>query len=336
MFILSKILVTGGAGYIGTHTVVELKKAGYDFLIYDNFSNSSVVMLQRVKEIIGEKVKFIQGDIRDKKALQEVFNNFKIYSVIHFAGLKAVGESVENPLRYYDNNVAGTLKLLEVMKENGCKNIIFSSSATVYGNPNLIPVKENFPVKETTNAYASSKYIQEIVLQDLYRSDNEWNIVILRYFNPVGAHKSGHIGELPNGLPNNLMPYIAQVAIGKLDYLNIFGNNYNTKDGTGVRDYIHVVDLANAHIKALNIILTLDKPLIVNIGTGKGFSVLDLVRTYEKISGKKIACKIKPKRKGDIAECYADASYAKKILKWKAKYSLEDMCRDSWNFQQKL
>jgi UDP-glucose 4-epimerase len=329
------ILITGGAGYIGSHTLVELANANYDFIVYDNLSNSSQESLKRVEKIIGKSITFINGDIRDTQKLKEVFSSHTISSVIHFAGLKAVGQSVEQPLEYYDNNVVGTLRLLEVMKEFGCKKIVFSSSATVYGDPATTPILENFPVGGTTNPYGTSKYMIERILEDLYVSDNTFKIVILRYFNPVGAHKSGTIGEDPNGIPNNLMPFISQVAVGKREYLNIFGADYDTHDGTGVRDYIHVVDLAYGHVKAIDYINSKDsmKPLIVNLGTGIGYSVLDMVKAFEKASGKKVPYKIVDRRAGDIAICYSDPSFVKEILGWEAKKNLDDMCADSWKWQ---
>ena len=330
-----KILVTGGAGYIGSHTLVELSNTGYNFVVYDNFSNSSSEALKRVEKIISKPVEFIKGDIREKNTLEKCFKQYKIYSVIHFAGLKAVGESVEKPLEYYDNNVCGTRLLLEIMKKFNCKSIVFSSSATVYGDPAATPIKEDFPTGATTNPYGRSKYFIEEILKDLYKSDDSWNIAILRYFNPVGAHKSGLIGEDPNGLPNNLMPYISQVAVGKLDYLRVFGNDYDTVDGTGVRDYIHVVDLAKAHVKALEYLQKNRGLLITNLGTGKGYSVLEMVKAFEKASGKKIPYKIVQRRAGDIAKCYADPSFAKKSLNWEAKKDINDMCKDSWNWQSK-
>ncbi len=333
-----KILITGGAGYIATHTLIELNSANYDFVVYDNFSNSSKKALKRVEKIIGIKIEFVKGDIRDKKTLRKVFKKYKISSVIHFAGLKAVGESVANPLEYYDNNVVGTIRLLEIMKEFDCKKIVFSSSATVYGNPNSCPIDESFPVGGTTNPYGTSKYMIERILEDLYISDSSFKIAILRYFNPVGAYKDGNIGEDPNGIPNNLMPYIAQVAVGKLESLSVFGDDYDTSDGTGVRDYIHVQDLANAHLKAIDYLENKsNKPevLKVNIGTGIGYSVLDMVKAYEKASGKKIAYKIVPRRAGDISSCYANPQKAKELLGWEAKRTLEDMCKSSFNWQSK-
>ncbi len=332
----SKILVTGGAGYIGSHTLISLSNANYDFVVYDNLSNSSKESLKRVEKIINKSINFIEGDIRDKDKLQEVFDKYDIDSVIHFAGLKAVGESVEKPLKYYDNNVCGTQKLLEVMQKNNCKKIVFSSSATVYGDPATTPIKEDFPVGGTTNPYGTSKYMIERILEDLYIGDNEFKIAILRYFNPVGAHESGTIGEDPNGIPNNLMPFISQTAVGKREFLSVFGGDYNTPDGTGVRDYIHVVDLAEGHVKAIDFLNSQDKntkPLIVNLGTGNGYSVLDVVKAFEKASKKEIPYKIVDRRAGDIASCFADPSFAKEILGWEAKKDIEQMCADSWNWQ---
>lgn len=329
------ILITGGAGYIGSHTLIELDKSGYEFIVYDNLSNSNKESLKRVEKIIGKNIDFIEGDIRDSKKLDETFKQFKIDSVIHFAGLKAVGESVENPLEYYDNNVVGTIRLLEVMKKHLCKKIVFSSSATVYGNPTSNPIEESFPVGGTTNPYGTSKYIIERILEDLNISDNSFEIVILRYFNPVGAHESGTIGEDPNGIPNNLMPFIAQTAVGKREFLSVFGSDYDTIDGTGVRDYIHVVDLADAHVKAIDYLFKAKKTSIlkVNIGTGIGYSVLDMVKAFEKASGKKIAYKLVDRRAGDIATCYANPQKAYEVLGWKANKTLDDMCKDSWKWQ---
>ena len=329
------ILITGGAGYIGSHTLIALSEAGYDFVVYDNLSNSSKESIKRVEKIINKSISFEEGDIRDKELLKKVFKKYNIDSVIHFAGLKAVGESVEKPLEYYDNNVVGTLRLLEVMKEFNCKKIVFSSSATVYGNPKSNPIKEDFPVGGTTNPYGTSKYMIERILEDLYISDNSFKIAILRYFNPVGAHKSGLIGEDPNGIPNNLMPFISQVAVGKREYLSVFGSDYDTHDGTGVRDYIHVVDLAYGHVKAIDYLNSKDtiKPLIVNLGTGKGYSVLDMVKAFEKASGKKVPYKIVERRSGDIATCYSEPSFAKEVLGWEAKKGIDDMCADSWRWQ---
>ena len=332
-----KILVTGGAGYIGSHTLIELSSAGLDFIVYDNLSNSSKEALKRVEQIIGKSVEFIKGDIRDKKLLNEIFTKYNIDSIIHFAGLKAVGESVAKPLEYYDNNVGGTLTLLEVMKEHNCKKVVFSSSATVYGDPKEVPVTEDAQAGiGITNPYGRSKYFIEEILKDLYISDNSWKIAILRYFNPIGAHESGLIGEDPEGIPNNLMPYISQVAVGKLKELQVFGNDYPTPDGTGVRDYIHVVDLANAHVKALEYLnknKKLEEPLIVNLGTGKGYSVLEVIKAFENASGVKVPYKITSRRPGDVAELYANPNRAKELLNWEAKRSLEQMCKDSWNWQ---
>lgn len=329
------ILITGGAGYIGSHTLVALSEAGYDFVVYDNLSNSSKESIKRVEKIINKSISFEEGDIRDKEILKKIFAKYNIDSVIHFAGLKAVGESVLKPLEYYDNNVVGTLRLLEVMKEFDCKKIVFSSSATVYGNPKTNPIKEDFLVGNTTNPYGTSKYMIEKILEDLYISDTSFKIAILRYFNPVGAHESGTIGEDPNGIPNNLIPYISQVAVGIREYLSVFGGDYDTHDGTGVRDYIHVVDLALGHVKAIDYLNSKNimKPLIINLGTGKGYSVLDMVKAFEKASSKKISYKIVDRRVGDIATCYSDPSFAKEILGWEAKKSIDDMCIDSWRWQ---
>jgi len=326
------VLVTGGAGYIGSHTCIELSKAGFDFVVYDNLCNASKESLARVEKIIEKKVKFVEGDIRDSDALQKVFDTYEIDSVIHFAGLKAVGESVEKPLSYYDNNVSGTVVLCEVMQKNNCKKIVFSSSATVYGDPHTTPIKEDFPLS-ATNPYGRSKLFIEEILRDLFVSDNEWKIVLLRYFNPVGAHKSGTIGEDPNGIPNNLMPFISQTAVGKREQLSVFGGDYDTHDGSGVRDYIHVVDLADGHVKALNKITELDGVLTVNLGTGNGYSVLDMVKAFEKASGKKVPYTIAPRRAGDIAKCFADPSYAKETLGWEAVRGIDEMCEDSWRWQ---
>jgi UDP-glucose 4-epimerase len=330
-----QILVTGGAGYIGSHTLIELHKAGYDFVVYDNLSNSSKESIRRVEKIINKNIIFEEGDIRDIEKLDSIFKKYPIESVIHFAGLKAVGESVEKPLEYYDNNIVGTLKILEVMKKNNCKKIVFSSSATVYGNPQQMPIKEDFPTGATTNPYGTSKYMIERILENLYISDNSFKIAILRYFNPVGAYESGEIGEDPNGIPNNLMPFITQVAVGKREFLSIFGSDYDTVDGTGVRDYIHVVDLAYGHVKSIDYLNNSDEiePLKVNLGTGKGYSVLEMVKAFEKTSGQKINYKLVDRRAGDIAKCYADPSTAKELLGWEAKKSIDDMCSDSWKWQ---
>jgi len=326
------ILVTGGAGYIGSHTCISLIESGYKVIIFDNFSNASKESIKRIEEIVKQKVTLIEGDIRNKNDLQKVFDSFTIDSVIHFAGLKAVGESVEKPLKYYDNNIIGTLTLCDVMQKNNCKSIIFSSSATVYGDPHDTPIKENFPLS-ATNPYGRSKLMIEEILKDLYTADNSWNIVLLRYFNPIGAHASGMIGEDPNGIPNNLMPYITQTAIGKLSCLGVFGDDYDTHDGTGVRDYIHVVDLAEGHVQALHKIDQFTEVMSINLGTGMGYSVLDMVKAFEKASGKKVPYCIAPRRAGDISKCYADASYAKEILNWEAKKNIVEMCEDSWRWQ---
>jgi UDP-glucose 4-epimerase len=327
------ILVTGGAGYIGSHTCVELLNAGYEIIVVDNLINSSAKAIERIQEITGKKMTFYNVDLLDKPALDNIFEKESIDSVIHFAGLKAVGESVSMPLEYYYNNITGTLVLCEIMQKHGVKDIVFSSSATVYGNPATVPIKEDFPLS-VTNPYGRTKLIIENILEDLYVSDNSWNIIILRYFNPVGAHKSGKIGEDPKNIPNNLVPYITQVAIGKLKYLGVFGNDYDTPDGTGVRDYIHVVDLATGHLKALEKLNEKSGILIYNLGTGKGYSVLDMVKSFEKESGNPINYKILPRRPGDIATCYDDPSKAKAELGWEAIKDLDEMCEDSWRWQK--
>ena len=327
-----KILVTGGAGYIGSHTIVLLIKAGYEVVIFDNFCNASKEAVKRVEKIVGQTLTTVEGDVRNREDLHTVFDQHKIDAVIHFAGLKAVGESVEQPLKYYDNNVNGTAVLCEVMAEHGCKSIVFSSSATVYGDPHTTPILENFPLS-ATNPYGRSKLFVEEILRDLYVSDKDWKIVLLRYFNPVGAHISGTIGEDPNGIPNNLMPFIAQTAVGKRDHLSVFGDDYETQDGTGVRDYIHVMDLADGHVKALDRIKDFTEVMTINLGTGTGYSVLDMVKAFEKASGQEVPYRIAPRRAGDIATCYADPSYAKKILGWEAKRSIKEMCEDSWRWQ---
>ena len=330
------ILVTGGAGYIGSHTVVELLKEGKEVVIIDNFSNSNPQTLEKIKEITNKDFKFYEIDYLNKEKLKKVFEGNKIDAVINFAGYKAVGESVKEPIKYYINNISGALVLLETMKEFGVKKFVFSSSATVYGNPEKVPLTEDSKVGGTTNPYGTTKYFIERILEDIYKSDNTWDICILRYFNPVGAHESGLIGEEPKGVPNNLMPYIVRVASGILNELSIFGNDYDTKDGTGVRDYIHVVDLAKGHIKALEKLDKEQKGLFIyNLGTGTGYSVLEMVKAFEKSTGKKVKYKIAPRRAGDIAICYADPRKAKQELGWEAKKTLEDMCRDSWNFINK-
>ena len=325
------VLVTGGAGYIGSHTVIELLEAGEDIIIVDNFSNSKPEMLDKIKEISGKDFKFYEVDLLDREKLEKVFNENKIDSVIHFAGLKAVGESVEKPIEYYHNNITGTLILLDVMRKHNCKKIVFSSSATVYGTPKTVPIKEDFPLS-TTNPYGSTKLMIEQILRDVYISDNEFSIILLRYFNPIGAHKSGKIGENPNGIPNNLMPYINQVAIGKLECLSVFGNDYDTIDGTGVRDYIHVVDLAKGHLKALKKVREMKGVEAYNLGTGKGYSVLQIVQAFEKANGVKVRYKITDRRPGDIATCYADPTKAREELGWTAEKELDEMCEDAWRF----
>ena len=327
------VLVTGGAGYIGSHTCVELLNAGYDIVVVDNFSNSKPEVLNRIKEIAGRDFKFYAADLLDRNGLERIFSENCIEAVIHFAGLKAVGESVSIPLKYYYNNITGTIELCEAMARHGVKKIVFSSSATVYGNPKSVPIKEDFPLGPT-NPYGRTKYMIEEILKDLYVSDNEWGVVLLRYFNPIGAHESGRIGEDPNGIPNNLMPYITQVAVGKMDKLNVFGNDYNTHDGTGVRDYIHVIDLAKGHLKALEKVMRGSVVDIYNLGTGTGYSVLDVVKTFGKVTGQVIPYVITDRRPGDIDMCYADPSKAFDELGWKAEKDLEDMCRDSWNWQK--
>lgn len=330
---MSTVLVTGGAGFIGSHTSVELLNAGYDIIILDNFVNSKPESLKRIKELTGKDFNFYQADIRDEEAMTKVFAENKIDAVIHFAGLKSVPQSVKEPLNYYDNNIAGTVCLCRVMDKAGCKKLVFSSSATVYGSKNPSPLREDMPTGGTTNPYGTTKYFIEQILQDLCISDSEWGVSILRYFNPIGAHKSGRIGEDPNGIPGNLMPYITQVAIGKLECLNVCGNDYPTPDGTGVRDYIHVVDLAIGHIKALDRLLKVKGCEVYNLGTGKGYSVLDVVKAFEKASGIKINYRIAPRRAGDVACCYADATKAKEVLGWQAQYDIDDMCADSWRWQ---
>ncbi|EOC99329.1 UDP-glucose 4-epimerase GalE [Caldisalinibacter kiritimatiensis] len=327
------ILVTGGAGYIGSHTCVELLNAGYDIVVVDNFSNSKPEALKRVKEITGKDFKFYEIDMLDKEGLDKVFSENDIKAVIHFAGLKAVGESVEIPVKYYHNNITGTLVLCEVMKKHDAKKMVFSSSATVYGKPKSVPITEDFPLS-ATNPYGRTKLMIEEILRDVYVSDNDWSIALLRYFNPIGAHESGRIGEDPNGIPNNLMPYITQVAVGKREKLSVFGSDYDTHDGTGVRDYIHVVDLAKGHLKALEKIMTTKGVEAYNLGTGVGYSVLDVVKNFEKATGEKLPYVITERRPGDIDKCYADPTKAYKELGWKAEKNLEDMCRDSWNWQK--
>ncbi len=328
------ILVTGGAGFIGSHTCVELQEAGYDVVVYDNLSNASEKSLERVEAITGKSVTFYKGDILDRDRLNEVFDKEDIDSCIHFAGLKAVGESVVKPWEYYENNIAGTLTLIDVMRKHNCKNIIFSSSATVYGDPAEIPITEKCPKGQCTNPYGWTKSMLEQILTDVQKADPEWNVVLLRYFNPIGAHKSGTMGENPNGIPNNLMPYITQVAVGKLPELGVFGDDYDTPDGTGVRDYIHVVDLAKGHVKALKKIEDNSGLSLYNLGTGVGYSVLDIVKNFEEATGVKIPYSIKPRRAGDIATCYSDATKAKEELGWVAENGIKEMCADSWRWQK--
>ena len=328
------ILLTGGAGFIGSHTIVELYAAGHDVVVVDNLVNSKASVLDAVKEITGREVPFYEADVRDAAAMTKIFSENKIDAVIHFAGLKAVGESVAKPLEYYENNMGATFVLIDVMRTHGCKNIIFSSSATVYGDPAIIPITEECPKGQCTNPYGKTKSMLEDVLSDVQKADNEWNVVLLRYFNPIGAHKSGLIGENPNGIPNNLMPYITQTAIGIREELGVFGDDYDTPDGTGVRDYIHVCDLAAGHVAALQAIERKCGLEVYNLGTGHGYSVLGVVKAFEKANGLKVPYAIKPRRPGDVATCYCDPSKAKNELGWEARYGIEDMCRDSWNFQK--
>lgn len=324
-----KILVTGAAGYIGSHTIVELLNNNYEVIGIDNFVNSKKEVVGKIEKVSGKKFKFIEGDVRNLEILNKIFNENDIEAVIHFAGLKAVGESVSMPIEYYDNNINSTLSLIKVMKNYRCRKFIFSSSATVYGAPNKLPILENFPLS-TTNPYGTTKLVNEYILSDLYKSDNNWEITLLRYFNPIGSEKTGTLGENPNGIPNNLMPYIVRVAIGQLEKLYVYGNDYPTHDGTGVRDYIHVVDLARGHVKAIE---KSKKGInIYNLGTGTGYSVLDVVKTFEKVNNVKIPYVITERRPGDVAECYADVSKAKREIEWEAKYNLEDMCKDSYNY----
>lgn len=331
---MDHIIVTGGAGYIGSHTCLELLNEGCRVTVLDNLYNSSPEALARVEELTGKAVRFFKADLLDRQSLDEVFTKSPgADAVIHFAGLKAVGESVEQPLRYYQNNVSGTLNLCEVMAQHGVKNIVFSSSATVYGDPASVPITEEFPLLPCTNPYGRTKRMIEDILRDVHVADPEWNVGLLRYFNPVGAHKSGRIGEDPNGIPNNLMPYISQVAVGSLQELSVFGNDYPTHDGSGVRDYIHVVDLAIGHLKALEKLAEHPGVVTYNLGTGHGYSVLDVIKAFEKASGRKIPYRIAPRRAGDIAQCYADPSLAEKELGWKAERGLNEMCEDTWRWQ---
>ena len=327
------ILVTGGTGYIGSHTVVELLQGGHEVLVFDNLSNSKRSVLDRIEQIAGKRPAFVAGDIRDRAALRELFKQYRISAVVHFAGLKAVGESVAQPLRYYDNNFCGSVALFETMAEAGVKQLVFSSSATVYGDPTSVPIREDAPLS-ATNPYGRSKLMIEDMLRDIQCADPTWHIALLRYFNPVGAHASGIIGEDPNGLPNNLLPFVAQVAVGKLKELSVFGSDYPTPDGTGVRDYIHVVDLARGHLAALNAIAQAPGLITTNLGTGRGYSVLEMVRAFEQASGRKVAYKQVDRRPGDIATCYADPAHARQTLGWQAEFGVDAMCRDAWRWQQ--
>ena len=328
-----KILVTGGAGYIGSHTCVELLNAGYDVVVMDNLYNASEKAIERVEQITGKKVTFYKTDMLDREGVKKIFDNEKIDAVIHFAGLKAVGESVHKPIEYYHNNMTGTLILCDEMRNHGVKNIIFSSSATVYGDPAFIPITEECPKGTCTNPYGWTKSMMEQIMTDVQKANPDMNVILLRYFNPVGAHESGRIGEDPKGIPNNLMPYISQVAVGKLEKLGVFGDDYDTPDGTGVRDYIHVVDLAKGHVKAIDYIFSNPGLDVINLGTGVGYSVLDMVKAFGKACGKEIPYEIKPRRAGDIAMCYADPAKAAKVLGWKAEKGLDEMCADTWRWQ---
>jgi len=328
-----QILVTGGTGFIGSHTVVELLNAGYEVVIADNLYNSKAVVVDRIEEITGKRPKFYEIDVLDREGLNALFDAEHIDAVIHFAGYKAVGESTRKPIEYYHNNIESTLVLCDCMRAHGCKKIVFSSSATVYGDPAFVPITEECPLGETTNPYGATKSMQERILTDIWRSDNEWRVMLLRYFNPIGAHESGRIGEDPKGIPNNLLPYVAQVASGKLEKVHVFGNDYDTPDGTGVRDYIHVVDLAKGHVKAIEGMQKLDGVNVFNLGTGIGYSVLDIIKAFNKACGKELPYVIDPRRPGDIAQCYSDPAKAEKLLGWKAEKGIEDMCRDAWNWQ---
>ena len=328
-----KILVTGGTGFIGSHTVVELLNEGYEVVIVDNLYNSKAMVTDRIETITGKRPVFYEADVLDREKMNEIFDKEQIDAVIHFAGYKAVGESTRKPIEYYHNNIGSTLVLCDVMRAHNCKKIVFSSSATVYGDPAFIPITEECPMGERTNPYGETKAMQERILTDIWRSDNEWQVMLLRYFNPIGAHESGLIGEDPKGIPNNLLPYVAQVASGKLEKVHVFGNDYDTPDGTGVRDYIHVVDLAKGHVSAIRGMETLKDVNIFNLGTGIGYSVLDIIRAFSKACGKDLPYVIDPRRPGDIATCYSDPSKADKVLGWKAEKNLEDMCRDAWRWQ---
>ncbi len=330
-----KILVTGGTGFIGSHTVVELLNAGYEVVIADNLYNSKALVVDRIETITGKRPAFYEMDVLDREALSGLFDREKIDAVIHFAGYKAVGESTRKPIEYYHNNLMTTLVLCDVMRRHGCRKIVFSSSATVYGDPAFVPITEECPLGETTNPYGTTKAMQERILTDIWKSDSEWRVMLLRYFNPIGAHESGLIGEDPKGIPNNLLPYVAQVAGGKLEKIHVFGDDYDTPDGTGVRDYIHVVDLAKGHVKAIEGMEKLEGVNVFNLGTGIGYSVLDIVKAFEKACGRELPYVIDPRRPGDIARCYSDPSKAEKVLGWKAERSIEDMCRDAWNWQSR-
>ena len=330
-----KILVTGGTGFIGSHTVVELINSGYDVVIADNLYNSKEMVVDRIEQITGKRPVFYKLDVLDREGLDELFAKEKIEAVIHFAGYKAVGESTQKPIEYYHNNLESTLALADVMRKYGCKKFVFSSSATVYGDPAFVPITEECPLGETTNPYGTTKAMQERILTDIWKSDSEWRIMLLRYFNPIGAHESGLIGEDPKGIPNNLLPYVAQVATGKLEKIHVFGNDYDTPDGTGVRDYIHVVDLAKGHVKAIEGMEKLEGVNVFNLGTGTGYSVLDIIKAFNKACGKELPYVIDPRRPGDIAQCYSDPEKAFKVLGWKAEKTLDDMCTDSWNWQSK-
>ena len=327
------VLVTGGAGFIGSHTCVELIESGYDVIVADNLYNSKALVIDRIEKIAGKRPKFYEIDVCDREALNDLFDKENIDAVIHFAGYKAVGESTRKPIEYYYNNLVSTLVLTDVMRNHGCKKIVFSSSATVYGDPAFIPITEECPKGITTNPYGETKSMQERILTDIWKSDNEWKVMLLRYFNPIGAHESGLIGEDPKGIPNNLLPYVAKVAGGKLEMVHVFGNDYDTPDGTGVRDYIHVVDLAKGHVKAIEGMEKLDGVNIFNLGTGTGYSVLDIIKAFSQACGKEIPYVIDPRRPGDIATCYSDPSKAYEVLGWKAEKNLEDMCRDAWRWQ---
>ena len=327
------VLVTGGAGFIGSHTCVELIESGYDVIVADNLYNSKALVIDRIEKIAGKRPKFYEIDVCDREALNDLFDKESIDAVIHFAGYKAVGESTRKPIEYYYNNLVSTLVLTDVMRNHGCKKIVFSSSATVYGDPAFIPITEECPKGITTNPYGETKSMQERILTDIWKSDNEWKVMLLRYFNPIGAHESGLIGEDPKGIPNNLLPYVAKVAGGKLEMVHVFGNDYDTPDGTGVRDYIHVVDLAKGHVKAIEGMEKLDGVNIFNLGTGTGYSVLDIIKAFSQACGKEIPYVIDPRRPGDIATCYSDPSKAYEVLGWKAEKNLEDMCRDAWRWQ---